>query len=217
VNEDEKNSTVELGKDSRTQSTKIKTGINSLLSRHLAVLGSTGYGKSNFNAVLTQRIRKNFRNSRVVIFDINGEYSEAFKGFERIKETILGRPLATTAKHNGVTPMPPPLVFKGKDPSYHQIPYQAFGYAGLIKLLRPSDKTQLPALRNALKALHMVTVGQDKNTIWTGELTPQSNIQVWFELVDDCRQEGQQDLAHWLKKMRNNTIPQCSLQFIASV
>lgn len=162
VNEEDKDYTVELGKDARTGTVKIRAGINSLLSRHLAVLGSTGYGKSNFNALLAQRIRQDYPHSRVVIFDINGEYSEAFRGYKRVKETILGSEpqLNNSTAENKVTSGLPVIT-----PAYHQIPYQAFGYAGLIKLLRPSDKTQLPALRNALSSLHMVTVNSD-NTTW---------------------------------------------------
>ena len=124
VNEDEKDSTVELGRDSRTKTTKINAGLNSLLSRHLAVLGSTGYGKSNFNALLSQRIRAKFGNSRIVIFDINGEYSDAFKGFERVKETILGTPPPPTAKPNAFEHVPPPpTISDSNKPTYHQIPY----------------------------------------------------------------------------------------------
>lgn len=204
VNEDEKESTVELGRDSRTKTTKINVGLNSLLSRHLAVLGSTGYGKSNFNALLSQRIREKFKRSRLVIFDINGEYADAFIGQTRVKETILG----SNSFYPAGLPVPepvPPEIFDGRYPTYHQIPYQAFGYAGLIKLLRPSDKTQLPALRNALKSLHMVCEGGN-HTIFTGETIPSSTTTNWFELVDDCRQDGQEHLSQWLRKLRSNSL-----------
>ncbi|PMG54153.1 nucleotidyltransferase [Vibrio lentus] len=207
VNEDEKDSTIELGRDSRTKTTKINAGLNSLLSRHLAVLGSTGYGKSNFNALLSQRIREKFKNSRLVIFDINGEYADAFIGQKRVKETILGSIPTSGAKLFApiAVPPPPPEIFEGRHPAYHQIPYQAFGYAGLIKLLRPSDKTQLPALRNALKSLHMVCAGNN-DTILTGETIPPSTTPNWFELVDDCRQDGQEHLSQWLRKLRSSSL-----------
>lgn len=205
VNEDEKDSTIELGRDSRTKTTRINAGLNSLLSRHLAVLGSTGYGKSNFNALLTQRIREKFTKSRLVIFDINGEYADAFIGQKRVKETILGSIPASITSSVIFEPVPAPPNFDGKYPVYHQIPYQAFGYAGLIKLLRPSDKTQLPALRNALKSLHMVCSGTN-DSILTAESFPPPTAQIWFELVDDCRQDGQKDLSQWLKKLRSNSL-----------
>lgn len=205
VNEDEKDSKIELGRDSRTKTTRINAGLNSLLSRHLAVLGSTGYGKSNFNALLSQRIREKFTKSRIVIFDINGEYADAFIGQKRVKETILGSIKPPSTNSAGFVPVAPPPIFDGKYPVYHQIPYQAFGYAGLIKLLRPSDKTQLPALRNALKSLHMVCTCNN-GLIWTSETIPPSTTPNWFELVDDCRQDGQDHLSQWLKKLRSNAL-----------
>ncbi|MGI2182515.1 anti-phage-associated helicase HerA [Shewanella oncorhynchi] len=205
VNEDEKDSTIELGRDSRTKTTRINAGLNSLLSRHLAVLGGTGYGKSNFNALLSQRIREKFTKSRLVIFDINGEYADAFIGQKRVKETILGSIPASTTSSVIFELVPAPPIFDGKYPVYHQIPYQAFGYAGLIKLLRPSDKTQLPALRNALKSLHMVCSGTN-GSILTAESFPPPTAPIWFELVDDCRQDGQKDLSQWLKKLRSNSL-----------
>ena len=208
VSDDEKSQVIELGKDSRTKTTKIHVGLNSLLSRHLAVLGSTGYGKSNFNALLSQRILKRYKKARLVIFDINGEYAQAFKGYSRVKHTILGSTHLTTSTNNETPPLEPAPVepiFTGSQSFKHRIPYQAFGYAGLIKLLRPSDKTQLPALRNALKSLHMVIIGSDGTSTWTAE-TDSSQNQKWFELVDDCRQDGQADLASWLKKLRSNQL-----------
>jgi len=204
VSDDEKSQTIELGKDSRTKTTKIHVGLNSLLSRHLAVLGSTGYGKSNFNALLSQRILKKYKKSRLVIFDINGEYAQAFQGYSRVKHTILGNTNLVTGTGN-VAPAPVEAIFTGNQSYQHRIPYQAFGYAGLIKLLRPSDKTQLPALRNALKSLHMVTKGDDGISTWTAGMDSSSN-QKWFELVDDCRQDGQGDLSYWLKKLRSNQL-----------
>lgn len=204
VSDEEKDQAIELGRDSRTKTTKIKAGVNSLLSRHLAVLGNTGYGKSNFNALLVQRIRKKFKKSRIVIFDINGEYAQAFHGYPKVKHTILGvckPPQAPLPPNTGVEE-----CFSGNQCFYHRIPYQAFGYTGLIKLLRPSDKTQLPALRNSLKSLHMVFQG-DGNTVWiqktdSTKVSPPS----MFELVDDCRQDKQHDLSQWLTLLRTNQL-----------
>lgn len=72
------------------------------------MLGSTGYGKSNFNALLSQRIRGKFKSSRIVIFDINGEYADAFIGQTRVKETILGSVPPPPAKLFSPLAVPPP-------------------------------------------------------------------------------------------------------------
>jgi len=187
---------IEIGVDSRTKSVKILASIDKLLTRHIAVLGSTGYGKSNFNALLTRRIADKYPNSRIVIFDINGEYSQAFEGVKNVKHTILGK------CPGAEVPKPPQLrdqVFSEGFYSYKQIPYEALGFAGLIKLLRPSDKTQLPALRNALGAIN--------RTHFEGSNFYLKDIEgKRFDIFDDCRDENQFHLAAWLHGLRNRTL-----------
>ena len=51
-------------------------GLENLISRHVAVLGSSGQGKSCFTAAVLQQIIK-FPRAHIVIFDINGEYEDA--------------------------------------------------------------------------------------------------------------------------------------------
>lgn len=187
---------VELGLDSRTKSVKILASVDKLLTRHLAVLGSTGYGKSNFNALLTRRVVEKYPNSRVVIFDINGEYSQAFVGVPNVKHTILGKALADEKLNS---PQKKGDIFSEDFFSYKQIPYQALGFAGLIKLLRPSDKTQLPALRNALSAINRVH--SNRRYIY---LEDENGEQ--FNLYDDCRDTDQNKLGHWLEKLRKRRL-----------
>lgn len=93
-------------------------------------------------------------------------------------------------------------LFQKKHCEYHKIPYQTLGWSGLIKLLRPSDKTQLPALRNSLGALTRVCKGSGSNNIFT-----KLSDQEWFELVDDCRQTNQEKLGICLEQLRNGSIP----------
>ena len=184
-----------LGRDSRTGTVDIRANINSLLSRHLAVLGSTGYGKSNFNALIARQIVENYPKSRIVIFDVNGEYAQAFEGLSGIKQTVLGA--GTSVPSNGE-------LFDKKQCEYHKIPYQALGWSGLIKLLRPSDKTQLPALRNALNALIKVKPGKCRDSIYVGVSSSD-----YFELVDDCRPNGQELLGQWLERLRKGELKNC--------
>lgn len=196
IDKGELNKAIELGVDSRTKSVRILANIDKLLARHIAVLGSTGYGKSNFNALLTRRIAEKYPKSRIVIFDINGEYSQAFVGLPNVKHTILGDCPVDNQ------PKPPQLkgdVFTEEWVSYKKIPYQALGFAGLIKLLRPSDKTQLPALRNALSAINR-THCEGRN-IFLKDHSGQR-----FNIVDDCSEDGQLHLAAWLNGLRNRTL-----------
>ena len=53
---------------------EVKVNVDAILSKHLAVLGSTGSGKSNLVAVLVDRIAS--LGGQVIIIDSHGEYSD---------------------------------------------------------------------------------------------------------------------------------------------
>ncbi|WP_436323735.1 ATP-binding protein [Vibrio cidicii] len=197
ISEEEIKFSLRLGSDARTRTVEIRAGVNKLLSRHLAVLGSTGYGKSNFNALITRQIAENFPSSRIVIFDINGEYAQAFEGLKNVRQTVLG--VGTNIESDD--------VFSKEHVSYHRIPYQSLGWAGLIKLLRPSDKTQLPALRNALRSLPFVkTNPANPNEMLVEQYDSSSGITNSFALVDDCSPNNQANLSSWLNVLQQQYV-----------
>lgn len=71
---DESNS-ITVGNISISESLNAKLDINKLISRHFAILGSTGSGKSNAVGVLLNAItNKNFKSSRILVIDPHGEY-----------------------------------------------------------------------------------------------------------------------------------------------
>lgn len=114
---------------------ELRCGTSELLGRHVAVLGSTGQGKSCFTAAMLQQLVQ-LAGARIVVFDINGEYADALEPHvpaDKRKETTLG----------------------GASANY-RIPYYALGRQGLSRLLLPSEKTQRPALMFALEALPYV-------------------------------------------------------------
>lgn len=123
-----KDRTITVGNDLRSE-LEIKVDLQDFVSRHVAVLGGSGQGKSCFTAAILQQIAR-LPNPRIVIFDINGEYEKAFSGTElsKVKKvTKLGKDL--------------------------KIPYYALGRQGLQRLLVPSEKTQRPALNFAIDSL----------------------------------------------------------------
>lgn len=72
---------------------------NMFFNKHFAIVGSTGSGKSHTTAsVLQQAIREkasgydNLNNSHIVIFDIHGEYAEAFKDANLIDSSNIKIP-----------------------------------------------------------------------------------------------------------------------------
>jgi DNA helicase HerA-like ATPase len=66
-----------IGKLSLVPTQQAKINLDAFLSRHAAILGQTGGGKSWSVASLLQRICK-FQQSTVVLFDLHGEYYSTF-------------------------------------------------------------------------------------------------------------------------------------------
>lgn len=76
---DECNS-ISIGNISISESLDAKIDLNKMLSRHCAVLGSTGSGKSNTVGVILNAIaKKNFKSSRILVIDPHGEYNSVLK------------------------------------------------------------------------------------------------------------------------------------------
>lgn len=71
---------VAVGRVASAESIRAYLDINKLVTRHSAVVGSTGSGKSNAVANLLGAVsdRSRFQSARVVLFDLHGEYANAF-------------------------------------------------------------------------------------------------------------------------------------------
>lgn len=169
---------IHLGDDLRGGG-KLTVGLESLVSRHVAVLGSSGQGKSCFTAAVLQQV-VHLPRSRVIIFDINGEYEDAFQLADL-------PPGAVKVTHIG-----------GQGDGAFKIPYFALGRFGLHRLLIPSEKTQRPALSFALEHLNKVKwFPQQKGA---GLATDQQPT-----LFDDCRPTGASQADVSIKAIRNGT------------
>jgi hypothetical protein len=160
---------------------RLMVGLESLVSRHVAVLGSSGQGKSCFTAAVLQQVVR-MPQARIVIFDVNGEYEDAFKTSDlpgnAVKITRLG----------------------GAGEGAFRLPYFALGRQGLQRLLLPSDKTQRPALTFALEHLNKVK--------WfpaTNGLGLAADAQA--TLFDDCRQAGAGEADRRIQQLRSGQAP----------
>lgn len=171
---------IHLGDDLRGGG-KLVVGLESLVSRHVAVLGSSGQGKSCFTAAILQQIIKMPR-ARVVIFDVNGEYEDALppNGYAPgvIKVTKLG----------------------GDELDAFRIPYYALGRLGLQRLLLPSDKTQRPALTFALEHLNKVKWFSAEGGVGLAADAQSS-------LFDDCRSDRVVQANQIIAQLRANQPP----------
>jgi uncharacterized protein len=175
LNGSEPDGPITLGTEYKTGNT-VRAGLNHLLAQHIAVLGSSGQGKSCFTATVLQQLA-DMPNSRIVIFDINGEYDRAFRQSEQaIKDGNMECRLPDGAYQHTV-------IGEATDGTQgYKIPYYALGRQGLNRLLLPSEKTQRPALSFAIDNLKYVHWHADKNGTSIDGQNP--------VLFDDCRQNG---------------------------
>jgi hypothetical protein len=166
---------ITLGTEYKTGNS-VKTGLNRLLAQHIAVLGSSGQGKSCFTAAVLQQLA-DMPNSRIVIFDINGEYDRAFRQSEG---AISDGNMECRLQEGGYQHT---VIGEDADGAVgYRIPYYALGRQGLNRLLLPSEKTQRPALSFAIDNLKYVH--------WHPAQRGASIDGVNPVLFDDCRQDG---------------------------
>ena len=86
---------IDVGNISISESLSAKIDLNKLVSRHCAILGSTGSGKSNAVGVLLKSIAdKGFKCSRILVIDPHGEYNSVLKSQStvyKIRADVFGQ------------------------------------------------------------------------------------------------------------------------------
>lgn len=80
------NSSIQVGQISASESLPARIDLNKLITRHCAILGSTGSGKSNAVSIILQAIASNskLKSRRILVIDPHGEYSDVLEGFCKI-------------------------------------------------------------------------------------------------------------------------------------
>lgn len=77
---------VAVGRVASAESIRAYVDINRLVSRHSAIVGSTGSGKSNAVANILGAVcdASRFQSARAIVFDLHGEYASAFGDQARV-------------------------------------------------------------------------------------------------------------------------------------
>ena len=87
----ENESMITIGSLAASENLPAKIDIDKIVTRHAAIVGSTGSGKSNTVAgFLKSLATESFPNAQIVVIDPHGEYSSALK--DRAKVFGLGHP-----------------------------------------------------------------------------------------------------------------------------
>jgi DNA helicase HerA-like ATPase len=71
---------IEIGHVYPTSNVRASLDVDGLLSRHFALLGSTGSGKSSAAALILHRIIQQAPHGHIVVIDPHGEYAQSFAG-----------------------------------------------------------------------------------------------------------------------------------------
>jgi len=170
---DEINS-IKIGNISISESLDAKIDLNKLVSRHCAILGSTGSGKSNaVGVVLSAIANKDFKSSRILVVDPHGEYNSVLKGNSE--------------------------VFRIKANSANSekelyIPFWALPYEELLSLFsgklsdQNRDYMRSRITEYKLKAVVKNKIPIDKILVSADTPIPFSLEQLWFDLDDFERQ-----------------------------
>ena len=78
-------SSIVIGNQSASEGLAAQLDLNKLLSRHCAILGATGSGKSNAVSILVKAIAdKPFPSARILMIDPHGEYASSLSGKCRV-------------------------------------------------------------------------------------------------------------------------------------
>lgn len=142
---------IRVGRSVYFPDSDVSLDVNKFFGFHFAVFGNTGSGKSNTVASVVQRIlgdkQRPAYNARMVVFDSNGEYENAFEKIHERNEKINVRFLDADSadEHRSL-----------------QIPVWALGVDDWAVLLHASEKTQLPIIKRALDLIPYFLSGDDR-------------------------------------------------------
>jgi DNA helicase HerA-like ATPase len=168
---DETNS-ITVGNISISESLNAKIDLNKLVSRHCAILGSTGSGKSNAVGILLNAIAsKNFKSSRILVIDPHGEYNEVLK-----EKSNVFRINAEKGDNN---------LF---------IPFWALPFNELLSIFSGTlsdqnrDYFRTKIVEAKLKSIDENQLKVERELITADSPIPFSLKQLWFELDDFERQ-----------------------------
>lgn len=165
---------VTIGRLSGAESIPVRVDLDKLVTRHSAVLGSTGAGKSTTVASLLRSISVgqsggvSFPSARVLLIDIHGEYGKALK---------------SAAKIFRVSPQ------EDEHPLY--VPYWALDVNELMPfLLGKTEEKSITAIHDKILAAKLAVhkakkyKGADENSLTADSPIPFSLKQLWFDLID---------------------------------
>lgn len=173
---DETNS-INVGNISISESLIAKIDLDKFISRHCAILGSTGSGKSNSTVVLLNAIaNQGFESSRILVIDPHGEYNVALKGKSKVY-----------------------AINASQSENELYIPFWALPFNELISVFPGSlsdqnkDYIRSKIVEEKMKSVNENTLEIEKEIITADNPIPFSIKQLWYNLDDFERKTYKKD------------------------
>ena len=146
---------ISLGHLSQNSRVPVHLNMEALLGRHLAVLGSTGGGKSWTVAHLAEEVRR--AGGRLLLLDASGEYAT----------------LGTDARH---------LVASSTGAS---LPLHEMSDSDRILFFRPSSGSQLPKMAAAIASLRLAAVlGESHTLVSSGNIVKKGLLRAAYQRAE---------------------------------
>lgn len=162
---------ITIGRLAGAESIPVRIDLDRLVTRHCAVLGSTGSGKSTTISSLLRSICISDRgtrssSARILLLDVHGEYGDALKGVAQVFR---------------VNPS------DDEQPLY--VPFWALDTQVLLDfLLGPMSETALTGVLDKIQAAKLAVApgvaGVDVNALTVNTPLPYSLKQLWADLID---------------------------------
>jgi DNA helicase HerA-like ATPase len=162
----QRDSSIDIGNISASESLTAYFNFDKLLSRHFAILGSTGSGKSNsVGVILNAIVDKQFPKTRILLLDPHGEYNSVFHE----KSTVY-----KVSPENAAERL--------------YIPYWALSFSEFMALFdgtiteQNKEYFRTKIIDAKIKGASENSLAVDPTTITADSPIPYSLKQLWFEL-----------------------------------
>ncbi len=169
----DENNSITVGNISVSESLPAKMELDKLVTRHCAVVGSTGSGKSNTVAIMLEAISKGeFQSARILLIDPHGEYNETLKDYSKVFKVNADK----------------------KEQSELYIPFWALPFDELMASFpgalndQQRDYMRGKILEKKIAAIDKLKSKPNVNSLTSDSPIPFSIKQLWFDLDDFERQ-----------------------------
>ena len=159
-----------LGKSPFYNGAPVCLSVNNFFSNHFAIFGNSGSGKSCGTARVLQNVFMNKEtppyNANIIIFDVSGEYPNAFSKLSQIDPSFDYRVFTTSATN--------------KEYEQLRIPLWLLNANDLALLLMSSAHSQLPIVERMLKLARIFAESSDMSAMYKDHLIAKAIISILF-------------------------------------